>query len=145
MNNPPSNYLLCSTVYVMNSMRNFLLFKHPKFMKWVPPGGKIEPNEMPQDAAIRECFEETGIRIHLLGNKSPLEQGLIAQHGMEYNPAEGACKAHLDFIYFAKAIPDQEMHPGEGEIGWFSLSEISKLDTFPSIFKWCSEFEGAHY
>lgn len=27
------------------------------------PGGRIEPNEVPVDAAVRECFEETGILV----------------------------------------------------------------------------------
>ena len=30
---------------------------------WVPPGGLVEDGESPADAAVRETFEETGIRI----------------------------------------------------------------------------------
>jgi len=27
------------------------------------PGGKLEPNEHPRDAAVRECYEETGLMV----------------------------------------------------------------------------------
>ncbi|MGJ4888986.1 NUDIX domain-containing protein [Bradyrhizobium sp. HKCCYLRH3099] len=30
---------------------------------WTLPGGAIDPNEHPADAAIRECFEETGLLV----------------------------------------------------------------------------------
>ena len=30
---------------------------------WDIPGGHVEENELPRDAAVRECFEETGILI----------------------------------------------------------------------------------
>lgn len=30
---------------------------------WEFPGGKIEPGETPQQAAVRECLEETGVRV----------------------------------------------------------------------------------
>jgi 8-oxo-dGTP diphosphatase len=31
---------------------------------WVFPGGAIEPGEAPSAAAVRECAEETGLRVH---------------------------------------------------------------------------------
>ncbi len=31
------------------------------------PGGKCEPGEEPSSAVIRECFEETGLRVTLIG------------------------------------------------------------------------------
>src|SRR5881275_3042575 len=33
---------------------------------WEFPGGKIEPGESPEAAAVRECLEETGIRVESL-------------------------------------------------------------------------------
>lgn len=34
---------------------------YPHF--WDIPGGGVEENELPRDAAVRECLEETGIEI----------------------------------------------------------------------------------
>ena len=31
-------------------------------LSWEIPGGKVDEGETPQDAAVRECFEETGVR-----------------------------------------------------------------------------------
>ncbi len=32
---------------------------------WEFPGGKILPDELPGDGAVRECLEETGLRIRV--------------------------------------------------------------------------------
>lgn len=37
--------------------------RHNDFTNFGLPGGKIEPGETARNAAIRECFEETGIRV----------------------------------------------------------------------------------
>jgi len=39
-----------------------LLIKHKKLGVWLAPGGHIELNEMPHQAAEREFWEETGVR-----------------------------------------------------------------------------------
>lgn len=40
-----------------------LLVKHKKLGIWLNPGGHIDEDELPHEAAEREFFEETGIRV----------------------------------------------------------------------------------
>ncbi len=35
---------------------------------WEFPGGKIEPGESPPSAAVRECLEETGVVVQVIGS-----------------------------------------------------------------------------
>jgi 8-oxo-dGTP pyrophosphatase MutT (NUDIX family) len=44
-----------------------LLVRHAEFGAWALPGGAIDPYELPSDAAVRECWEETGLLIQLTG------------------------------------------------------------------------------
>ncbi len=39
----------------------------PDARLWITPGGGIDPNETRRDAALRELYEETGLRGVLLG------------------------------------------------------------------------------
>ena len=41
---------------------------------WEFPGGKVEAGETPQHAAIRECREEAGIEVQVLGEYPPQVQ-----------------------------------------------------------------------
>lgn len=40
-----------------------LLVKHQKLKQWLGPGGHIDENELPHEAAVREFLEETGLQI----------------------------------------------------------------------------------
>ena len=43
---------------------------HPRLGVWIPPGGHVEPDETPAEAAVREVTEETGLRATLLPPRS---------------------------------------------------------------------------
>jgi len=48
-----------------------LLIHHRKLNKWLPLGGHIELDEDPEQAALREAKEESGLDVELLGERPP--------------------------------------------------------------------------
>ena len=47
--------------------------------QWEFPGGKIEAGESDLDAAVRECFEETGVTVAVVGRYMMVEHSY--EHG----------------------------------------------------------------
>ena len=61
---------ICASVYVIDFKNQELLMVYNKKLdKHLQPGGHIENEEMPMEAAIRETLEETGITPIIIGNK----------------------------------------------------------------------------
>lgn len=60
-----STLLLISSVtgLVFDRDRKVLLIRHANGGVWVAPGGAIDPDEAPQDAVVREVWEETGLVV----------------------------------------------------------------------------------
>ena len=54
-----------TTTYVVHQGKVLLVF-HKKLQLWLPPGGHINKEETPDDCAIREVWEETGLVIKLI-------------------------------------------------------------------------------
>jgi 8-oxo-dGTP pyrophosphatase MutT (NUDIX family) len=55
-----------SCVAIQNKNGEYLLVYNKKHGKWQIPGGKLEPNEDPLQAAKREIFEETNLIVNNL-------------------------------------------------------------------------------
>ena len=51
-----------------------LLIHHRKLDKWLPLGGHIELDEDPEQAAVREAKEESGLDVELLGERPPTSE-----------------------------------------------------------------------
>lgn len=68
LNEPPTNFSVkAEVVAVLPFIDNEVLLlqrlpTHPQANLWCPPGGKIHFGETAKNAAIRELFEETGIK-----------------------------------------------------------------------------------
>lgn len=126
----------CVTVFVINQDQKLLMIKHKKLGKWCPPGGKVDNNETPDEAAVRECFEETGICIKLIGDKNLHFKGeLITPIGSQCNVINEGERDHIDLSYLA--VPqssDLKISEREAsDIGWFSFEEVKNMDTFESV------------
>ena len=126
----------CASVFVINPIdKRILLVKHGLFDKWVQPGGHIEDDEYPEEAAVREVFEETGIKVSLLGDRFPREDDFIRPLGIQKNRTLKG-NIHVDIIY--AGIPnnlDSELVISDEStgIGWFTRDELEQIELFPDV------------
>lgn len=51
------------TIICRDEQGRVLLAKHHDYHQWAFPGGSIDPDETPADAAVREMWEETGLVV----------------------------------------------------------------------------------
>jgi len=133
-----------ATAYVVEDHRVLLVY-HKKLEKWLPPGGHIDPDETPTDAARREVLEETGLEVELVSqeaiwverwNAKSLERPYLCL--LEEIPAYRDVPAHqhMDFIYLAR-MTGGELCQNEEEthdIRWFTLEEVEQLQSDEDIF-----------
>jgi 8-oxo-dGTP pyrophosphatase MutT (NUDIX family) len=141
-----------TTAFVIDSKSRTLLLWHKRLSRWMPPGGHVDDDETPEETAVRECKEETGLDVEIIGEdcedlfaKNPHEGNMLKRpYGflLENIPA---CKErnepdhqHMDFIYLARPLDENQeivLEEFEGsEIKWFSRSDIEKLDEKTEIF-----------
>ena len=124
-----------ATTFVVREDRTLLLW-HNKIEAWLPPGGHIHADELPETAALREVLEETGLEVELLG-----EQEIWGTVQVLRTPAcillENISPGHqhIDLIYFARAkdgeprINNQE----SAALRWCTPAELEDPEIAPDI------------
>ena len=125
----------CASAFVINpDNKKILLIRHHNYDKWLQPGGHMEEGETPEETAIREVFEETGIRIHLIGERFPREDDMIRPLGIQCNRKDNGDRM-FDIIYVGVPNIDDELVISDesNDIGWFSREELDRMPVFPDI------------
>ncbi|MBR2587630.1 MAG: NUDIX domain-containing protein [Bacilli bacterium] len=126
----------CASVFVINPLnKKILLVKHGDYDKWLQPGGHIEEDETPEDAAKREIYEETGLKITLLGEHFPREDDMVRPLGIQCNRKSDGTR-FIDIIYFGKPNnPDEPLKKNNEstQIGWFSRTELDRMPIFQDV------------
>lgn len=122
------------SVYIVFN-NTVLLHDHRKYNMWLPPGGHIELEEDPNEAALREVKEETGLEIELIGNPMGNTEGNAGRHDLippkflnRHFVTEERTHEHLDLIYFGRANSNAVVMEDNRDYKWLSREEIEKND-----------------
>jgi len=112
------------TVLARDGRQRVLLVRHSESGRWVLPGGAVEPLEIPADAAVREMWEETGIRVEL-------SRVLGVYGGPEFHVTYG----NGDEVSFVMTVFEGRPVSGEAradgeeilEVRWVTPAEAARL------------------
>ncbi len=108
-------------VVALDAADRVLLVRRSDDGTWGLPGGGVEPGETWQAAAVRECHEETGWRVHI--------DGLL---GIYSDPAtqvhrypDGRWRHFLGVVFTARALERTSAGDGEAlEVAFFAVDEL---------------------
>lgn len=120
---------------------SILLHRHPKLGMWLPPGGHVEPDEIPDDAAVREVLEEAGVAIELVGDRAlPIDapRQLVRPRGVQLERI-AADHEHIDLIYWG--VPVEPYHGGllesDPTLGWYPPERLADMPLTEEVAAWC--------
>ena len=120
-----------------------LLIHHRKLDKWLPLGGHIELDEDPEQAAVREAKEESGLDVELIGDRPPTTEpgtrALIAPRFLDIHRINETHE-HIGMIYWARPMSGmtttlavEEHH----DIRWCSDADLDRLQPpMSNAVKW---------
>jgi 8-oxo-dGTP pyrophosphatase MutT (NUDIX family) len=127
-----------SEVFIVHDGK-VLLRMHPKLGIWCSIGGHVEPNENPNEAALREVKEEVGLDVVLWDGAQRFRtnedtfKNLVPPIGLNQHSTRDAHE-HVTFVFFATSATDVVIpeHPSD-EWRWVSAEELAGMDLVPNI------------
>lgn len=142
----PEAYHFTVAVFVVER-GHVLLHLHRRTGLWLPPGGHIEPGELPDEAALRETMEEAGLAVRLVGrpgidhHADDAPRQLVRPEGVQLEDISPEHQ-HIDLIYFA--VPEGEVPEGadlpelggEGGMQWVDEAELARLPVTEEVATW---------
>lgn len=115
---------ICAGTVTLNSLNQLLLVRPSNRNAWAIPKGHVEPGESWTEAAQRETFEETRVRVTIIEQLQDFSVHTSASH-----------KTVKTFL--ARADDDAAPNPDgfeNAEASYFDLSDLPKI--IPSQREW---------
>ncbi len=103
-----------------------LLLNHKKYGFWLQPGGHIEDGETPDECAVRETLEETGLKIEIVGSETEFDESFDLPQPLNINLHKiGEDHWHCDFQYLARPVDNVDKKEySEKDLKWCSREEL---------------------
>ena len=100
----------CIAIAVVESRDSFLIGQRPSGATlagyWEFPGGRVERGESARDAAVRECLEETGLAVTVVGSypdvRHQYEHGSVRLQFFACRPLDPAQAPQPPFRWVAR-------------------------------------------
>jgi 8-oxo-dGTP diphosphatase len=86
---------------------------------WEFPGGKVDPGESDEDALVRECFEELGVRV-VLGERI----------GGDW-PLGGTSEATVMRVWTAEIVEGEPQALEHLELRWLTVDKLYDVEWLP--------------
>ena len=99
--------------------------------KWNGLGGKFEPGETPEACAIREIYEESGLRVD-----EPELRGFLTF------PAFSNDEDWYAFVFVATKFTGELIDSPEGDLHWIDDEKVLDLNLWPGdriFLKWLAQ------
>lgn len=122
-NKNPAHHLCSFFVPFHKKTQSIYMGHHVKANYWIPPGGHVDPEETPHDAALRELKEELKYVIR------PNQMIFFDLSIHSIDDPKRVCQTHYDFWYYFLS-PKIEFHFDRGEFydaRWIHLNDALTL------------------
>ena len=124
---------LATLCYVMNENKTLMIYRNKKENdyhkgKWNGLGGKLEFGETPEECAIREIREESGLIV-----RNPKMKGIIT-----FPMFDGVDDWYV-FVFAIKDFQGELIDSNEGELEWIPNNNLFDLNLWegdPIFIKW---------
>jgi 8-oxo-dGTP pyrophosphatase MutT (NUDIX family) len=95
---------------------------------WQTVGGSVEPDESPQEAALREAREEAGVTVRIDRVRTVVGG---SQFRMSY--PNGDLVSYVSTVFDAHVVDGQPRADGEetSEVAWFTADELAEARLTP--------------
>ena len=123
-----------------------LLHPHRKLGIWLPPGGHIEPNELPDEAALREVEEESGLVVELVGgygvevHAPDAPKQLVRPAGIQLEDITPGHQ-HIDLVYYARPLNarPEELPSLTDDMRWLREEDFATIDLTDEVATWARQ------
>lgn len=124
-----------STICYIDNGREILMLHRDKdpndqhYNKWIGVGGKFEKNETPEECAIREIKEETGLDV--------IEMNLL---GIITFPEFTKDTSWYSFVFHVTDYSGELIECDEGTLKWVAYEDLLTLPTWEGDYKFIQWF-----